>query len=193
MYKTCTRSVVHGTGATGLNPDRAVGYDGASSEIRTRDLCITNGSCQSGITDPTQPNAGQGNDLAADHPDQLDPPKPTFGQGNGPQSGPHSEAPAELAAADSVLPPDLSRLASIWPTLPDHIRAAIMTQAEGYASGTRSDEDAGRQAWMLLPEETRASIIESIGKAMNSMRDNEEREVRLLEESVEHEARHIEK
>ena len=89
------------------------------------------------------------------------------------------------------LPPDLTRLASIWPTLPDHIRAAIVAQAESYASGTGAPVDAGRQAWLLLPEETRASIIESIGKAMNSMRENEEREVRLLEESLEQEPQHV--
>ena len=91
-----------------------------------------------------------------------------------------------------VLPPDLARLTSLWPTLPDHIRAAIVAQAEEYGSGTGTDRNAGRQAWMLLPEETRASIVESIGNAMKGMLETEEREVRTLEESLEHETRRVE-
>ena len=51
--------------------------------------------------------------------------------------------------------------------------------------------DADAQVWWLLPEETRASIIESIGKTMNSMLENEEREVRLLQGSLEHGPHHI--
>jgi len=172
---------------------RFEGVSGTPERIRTSDLRFRNGSCQSGIDGPTQPNAGQGNDLAPDHPDQLDPPKPTFGQGSGPQSGPHSGAPAELAAAvDLVLPPDLSRLTSIWPTLPDHVRAAIIAQAESYASGTGAPADAGRQAWLLLPEGTRASIIESIGIAMKKLLEEERREARFLEESMEHEESPVE-
>ncbi len=166
---------------------------GASSGIRTPDLCITNDSCHSGIDGPTQLNSGQINELAPDHPDQLDPPKPTSGHGSGPQSGPHSEALAELAeSTGSVLRPDLARLASIWPTLPDHIRAALVAQAEEYARGTVTDVGAGRGALLLLPEEMRASIIESIETAMKDLLEKERRETRLLEESMEHEESRVE-
>ena len=80
----------------------------------------------------------------------------------------------------------------MWPALPDHVRAAIMTQAEGYGGGTETDRSAGQKAWLMLPEKTRASLIESIGNAMKNMLETEEREVKLLEESMEHEAPRVE-
>ena len=51
-----------------------------------------------------------------------------------------SDLPANLPETDGLQetsadlegpPPDLTRLTSIWPNLPEHIRAAILTLAEG--------------------------------------------------------------
>ncbi len=105
---------------------------------------------------------------------------------------PELDGHQEISADPADLPRDLSRLASIWPTLPDHIRAAIVAQAESYGSGTGAPVDAGRQAWLLLPEETRASIIESIGNAMKDLLEKERRQDELLEKSMAPEEDHIE-
>ena len=94
--------------------------------------------------------------------------------------------------AQAEVPPDLSRLALIWPTLRDHVRAAIMTLAEKHGCAAETHDSAGQKAWLMLPEKTRASLIESIGNAMKNMIETEEREVKLLQESMEHEVPRIE-
>jgi hypothetical protein len=66
-----------------------------------------------------------------------------------------------------------------------------MAQAEGYGDGSETDMSAGRQAWLMLPEKTRVSLIESIGNAMKTTLETEEREVELLGNSMEDEARRI--
>jgi len=165
---------------------------GTPGGIRTHDLRFRKGVCGSGIGDPTQANAGHDNELAPDCADQADPSKPTCGHSSGPQSGPHSEAPTETTTSScAALPPDLSRLISIWPTLPANIRAAILEVAEQHAGAAEPHGAMGRLAWLMLPEETRASIVESIGNAMKNLLEGEEREVKALNESMERELRHI--
>ncbi len=123
---------------------------------------------------------------------QVDPPKPDSRQGSGPQSGPHcSEAQTDLA-----------RLTFIWPDLSEATRGAIVTLAEASKASTvaglpipdapsalalpaPAQSGMAKRAWELLPEDTRASLIESINDAMKNMSADEKREAERFRESLE--------
>jgi len=89
------------------------------------------------------------------------------------------------------LPPDLSRLVKLWPTLAGGVRAAIVEMAERGDVGSEPSDSPGRLAWQQLPEKTRASLVESIGNAMKNLLEGDEREVRALDESMERETQHV--
>jgi len=131
LYKTCTNIVVQDNGGAAITRDPAGACVGASSGIRTQDLCITKEDRPYGIGSPMQDNAAKGNELAPEERYQPDPSEPTFGHTGGPQSGPHSGTPAEPSLPmDPGMPSDLAKIVDAWPDLPEHIRAAMRTLVE---------------------------------------------------------------
>jgi len=114
------------------------------------------------------------------------------GRNDLPSSLPEQYGPEKTPTDRAGLPPDLFRLIAIWPTLPDQLRAAIMMRAEGRRRGATTDGSEDLNPWLMLPEDIRAAIIESINSGMKRTIENEERELKLLEVSMAADPRRIE-